>query len=59
MVLGGYAFFCSESKAHLCLDTDKMITVALLVVGGLVYTTAPPAYYLDDVKKDQEVKKEQ
>eukprot|EP00238_Polyblepharides_amylifera_P008164 CAMPEP_0196584712 /NCGR_PEP_ID=MMETSP1081-20130531/48166_1 /TAXON_ID=36882 /ORGANISM="Pyramimonas amylifera, Strain CCMP720" /LENGTH=247 /DNA_ID=CAMNT_0041906023 /DNA_START=335 /DNA_END=1078 /DNA_ORIENTATION=+ len=57
VVLIGAALFCAPEAQNLCLDQSKMITVSLLVLGGIVYTTAPAATYITAAKKD--VKKTQ
>jgi hypothetical protein len=55
VVMIGAAIFC-PTTSNMCLDAQKLATVALLVTGGLVYTFAPPAVYLEDRKTVQEKK---
>mmetsp|Transcript_12215 Transcript_12215/g.20659 ORF Transcript_12215/g.20659 Transcript_12215/m.20659 type:complete len:335 (+) Transcript_12215:157-1161(+) len=55
VVMIGAAIFC-PTISNMCLDAQKLATVALLVTGGLVYTFAPPAVYLEDRKTVEEKK---
>jgi len=57
VVLSGAAIFC-PTLPNMCLDAQKGVTVALLVAGGVIYTFAPPAIQLDDVKAEKEKKKQ-
>eukprot|EP00854_Cymbomonas_tetramitiformis_P008136 gene8136-9667_t len=39
--------YCSETKPNMCIDEQKSIVIALIVVGGTVYTSAPKATSVD------------
>lgn len=39
--------YCSETKPNMCIDEQKSIVIALIVVGGTVYTGAPKATSVD------------
>ena len=57
VVLSGAAIFCPAVDS-MCLDAQKMVTVALLVAGGVVYTFAPPAIQLEELEAKKEKKKQ-
>ncbi|KAK3235433.1 hypothetical protein CYMTET_54368 [Cymbomonas tetramitiformis] len=46
VVLAGVLLYCREDMPSLCLNEAKAISVTLVVLGGLIYTTGPPAMYV-------------